>query len=132
MSARRLMIGFMILAAALTAGCLGSTQPRPAGPASAAAGVGAGAMLDPGSRWQGGVIGAEQKEAATGSMTEVGDRAARRAAREGRPIAYVNQAGDRRVEAYPIARRGDCHWVSVRCHENGLLVKQMERRICLP
>lgn len=102
--------------------------------AAVGAGVGAaaGALIDKDNRWRGAVIGGTLGGIFGGTLGEISDRAAREAAREGKPVVYESEDGYRRVEATPQGynEKTDCHKVRERVWEDGVLVKDETREVC--
>jgi uncharacterized membrane protein len=128
---------FLVAALAFTAlGCGGANVPSPSntaykgGAVGAAVGGAAGALLDEDNRWRGGVIGGALGAVLGGAMGEISNSAAQQAAYQRQPVAYTNQAGTQRVEAYPYQRRGNCHIVKEKFYEHGNLVRETEREVC--
>ncbi len=123
----------MVTVSVLAPGCArGPSRPAYEGAAAGAAvGAAAGVLLDDENRWRGGVIGGALGAVLGGALGEISNRAAREAAARNRPVAYTNQAGTRRVEAYPAGRtpRG-CRKVVEKHYLNGRLVKVVEREVC--
>jgi uncharacterized membrane protein len=127
----------LVAALAFTAlGCGGANVPSPSnsaykgGAVGAGVGAAAGALLDEDNRWRGGVIGGALGAVLGGAMGEISNSAAQQAAYQQRPVAYTNQAGTRRVEAYPQYNRGNCHIVKEKFYEHGNLVRETEREVC--
>jgi uncharacterized membrane protein len=124
----------VLLVSLALAGCARQYQPSrtgvQGGAAGAAVGATAGALLDEDNRWRGGVIGGALGAALGGALGEISNRASREAARRDQPVVYTNQAGTRRVEAYPRSTRGDCQIVKEKYYEHGELVKVTEREVC--
>lgn len=100
--------------------------------AAVGAGVGgaAGALLDEGNRWRGGVIGGALGAVLGGSLGEISHRAAQESAYANRPVSYTNQSGSQRVVAQPIDNRGGCPIVREKHYENGELIRVTEREVC--
>jgi len=128
---------FLIAALAFTAlGCGGANVPQPSntaykgGAVGAAVGATAGALLDSDNRWRGGAIGGALGAVLGGAMGEISNSAAQQAAYQNQPVAYTNQTGTQRVEAYPQQRRGNCHIVKEKFYEHGNLVRETEREVC--
>lgn len=124
-----------LLAALSVAGCTGdpARDNRTAGGAALGAGVGAvaGALLNSGNPWQGGVIGAALGAAIAGGTTYIAGHAARQAAHTRRPVAYTNVSTGQRVEAYPAqtSKKG-CTTIREKQYRNGQLIKETERQVC--
>lgn len=93
------------------------------------AGVGAvaGALI---AGWRGGVIGAALGAVAGASITHIATRASREAAHHQKPVAYTDDSGVHRVEAVPVATRGNCRTVVERYYERDKLVKETRNEIC--
>ena len=127
----------LVAALAFTAlGCGASNVPSPSkagyqgGAVGAGVGAAAGALLDDDNRWRGGVIGGALGAVLGGAMGEISNSAAQQAAYQRQPVAYTNQSGTRRVEAYPYQRRGNCQIVKEKFYEHGNLVRETEREVC--
>jgi outer membrane lipoprotein SlyB len=101
--------------------------------AAVGAGVGgvAGALLDPGNHWRGGVIGGSLGAVLGGTLGEISNRAARESAYNNRPVAYTNEANSQRVVAQPQrTTQGNCRVVREKYYEYGELVREVEREVC--
>ncbi len=97
------------------------------GAVGAGAGAVAGALI---SGWKGGVMGAVIGAMAGATITHIATRASREAATHQKPVAYTDDSGTRRVEAYPVASAGKCHTVKEKFYENGKLVREESRKVC--
>ena len=136
---RKILIMLSVLSLVLSGlglGCApyGPSTPRTYEGAAVGAGVGAaaGALLDGGNRWRGGVIGGALGAIAGGALTEIGARASREAAYANQPVAYQNQAGNQRVVAHPVGTTpgGNCRTIREEYYENGQLVKVRYPVVC--
>ena len=130
-------IGLLILALVASlalAGCAAdpATQNQAMKGAALGAGLGglAGALINDSNRWQGGVIGAAIGAAMAGGTAYIAAQASSQAAHAQKPVAYNQYQSKRRVEAYPVARKGDCTMVREKYYEHGKLVKEVERQVC--
>ena len=128
---------FLIAALAFTAlGCGAANLPSPSragyqgGAVGAGVGAAAGALIDDDNRWRGGVIGGALGAVLGGAMGEISNSAAQQVAYQRQPVAYTNQTGTQRIEAYPYQRRGNCHIVKEKFYEHGNLVRETEREVC--
>ena len=108
-----------------------SKQAYQTGAVGAGVGAAAGALLDKKNHWRGGVIGAGLGAVLGGAVGEINNRAIQEAAAKQRPVIYTNQAGNQRVEAIPRDPKGNCRMVTERYFENGQLVKEVDREVCL-
>lgn len=126
----RLVAVVLVLALALPlAGC--AYNPSQAevqgGAVGAGAGAVAGALI---SGWKGGVIGAVIGAVAGATITHIATRASREAVHHQKPVAYTDDSGVHRVEAYPVASRGKCHTVVEKFYERGQLTREERREVC--
>ncbi|MCD5412480.1 YMGG-like glycine zipper-containing protein [Thermodesulfovibrionales bacterium] len=108
--------------------------------ALAGMGIGAvaGALLDDENRWRGGVIGAAIGAIAGATLTDIAVRGSREAAMSGRSVEYRTEDGRGIYHAQP---RGEffhpdphtkCRMVHERVWEDGVLVKDVIREVCMP
>lgn len=120
----------LLLVAAMLTGCSLWDSSRPevkGGAVGGATGAVAGALLE---GWRGGIIGAAIGAVAGATITHIATQASREAAHSHKPVAYTNDAGTRRVEATPVASRGQCQTVVEKHYDNGQLVKEVQREVC--
>jgi len=93
----------------------------------------AGAMLDRGNPWRGGVIGAALGALAGATLADVSMRASREAVDAGgKPVEYRTTDGRGVYRADPIDydTRTRCHKVQERVWEDGRLIKDEVREVC--
>jgi len=131
---RKIALGMMVLAALSLAACATSDRTYQGAGAGAALGGLAGALLDSGNRWRGGVIGAAIGAAAVGSAVELSSRASREAAVQNQPVVYTTSEGSAangKIVAEPIGTYQDgCKEVRTQVFEDGRLVKEEVKRVC--
>jgi outer membrane lipoprotein SlyB len=102
-----------------------------AGVGAAAGGV-AGALIDRGNPWRGGVIGAAIGGVAGATLVDISMRASQEAAAEGQPVEYRTTDGRTVYRADPVDydAHTTCHKVRERVWEDGQLVKDEVREVC--
>ncbi len=99
------------------ASCVAYEQPTPAVRGGAiGAGVGglAGALLDRGNPWRGGIIGGALGAVLGATLGDISDRASREAAQSNAPVEYRTEDGRGRYYAEPSG-----YDAQTRCHMRG-------------
>jgi hypothetical protein len=99
---------------------------------SGSSGAVAGVMIDSQNSWRGMIVGGSLGAALVGGVSEISTRAAREAAREGKPVAYQSDDGFQRVEAFPMEKgsRPNCRLVREHIYQEGKLVRDEMREVC--
>lgn len=121
---------FMLL---VISGCT-PAHYRGAGVGGAMGGV-AGALLDRGNPWRGGVIGAVIGSVAGATLTDIAIKGSREAAVSGRPVEYRTQDGRALYRAEPVGDRlgpdgrTEYRRVRERVWEDGVLVQDTMREV---
>lgn len=92
----------------------------------------AGAMLDRGNPWRGGVIGAALGALAGATLTDVSMQASKEAAAAGKPAEYRTTDGRGVYLADPVDydAKTRCHKVQEKVWEDGRLIKDELREVC--
>ncbi|MFH1033368.1 MAG: hypothetical protein V1806_02585 [Pseudomonadota bacterium] len=120
----------VLLAASLLAGCSlwrSASPEAKGGTVGGATGAVAGALI---SGWRGGIIGGVLGVVAGATISHIATRASREAAHNQKPVAYSDDAGTHRVEAYPVASRGRCRTVVQKFYEHGQMVRETQEEVC--
>lgn len=92
----------------------------------------AGALLDRGNPWRGGVIGAGLGAIAGATIADISVRGSREAARTGRPVEYRTEDGRGAYRAEPLEYDAHtrCSKVHEKVWEDGRLVKDRIKEVC--
>lgn len=111
----------------LTFGCT-QYHAQGAGAGTVIGGV-AGALLDRGNPWRGGVIGGVLGAVAGATLTDISMRGSQEAATSGRIVEYRTEDGRGVYRAEPLEQT-KCKKIQERVWEDGKLIKDTIREVC--
>ena len=116
----------LVVTVAFSSGCFG-----PGSGTGAAVGGIAGALLDQGHPWRGGILGATVGAIAGATIGDISRRGAWESAESGRGVEYRTEDGRGRYEAEPLGtdERG-CRKVRERFYEDGRVVRKRIVTFC--